>query len=121
MDLLFSWSSMTESRDLGVFCLFSEGDPLSVQGFPAGVAVAALGTSVFDFDQAVQVNFVGVQFGEVWVVFLDVGRVEESVGWSRDAEGCVVRGVGVCGLYVEAKFLILVVIELDVVGAETAG
>jgi hypothetical protein len=81
------------------------------------VAVAALGASIFDSDQAIQVDFVGTQFGDVWVVFLDVGQVEESVGWSRDAEGCVMRGVGVCGLYVKVEFLLLVVVKLDVVGA----
>jgi hypothetical protein len=59
---------------------------------------------------------VGTHFGDVWVVFLDVGRVEESVGWGRDADGCVLRGMGVCGLYVEAEFMILVVIKLYVVG-----
>jgi hypothetical protein len=64
---------------------------------------------------------VGTQFGDVWVVFLDVGQVEESVGWGRDADGSAMRGIGVCGLYVEAEFLIFVVIKLDVVGAESAG
>ena len=62
----------------------------------------------------------GMQLGKVWVVFLGVSRVEKSVTWGRDADGCVLRGVGVRGLHVKAEFLVLIVVELDVAGAKAA-